>query len=139
MVVTEQVDAYRSFGTDPIRKLAVPRVLAAMLMLPALTIVADVVGIFSGFVFGVLDLGVSPGTYILYSQRALTELDLLSSVVKAFAFGALIGTISTYHGLGTRRATEAVGVSTTKTMVACVLGVLLVDVVLTKLFVTLGE
>ena len=138
MVVTEQVDAYRAFGTDPIGRLAAPRVLATTLMLPALTAIANVVGIFSGFLMGTLELGVSPEVYLANTRDALTAWDVVSSLSKGATFGFLVGAIATFKGFRTRRATDAVGESTTETMVACVLSILLADVVLTKLFLFIG-
>ncbi|MEM7230798.1 MAG: ABC transporter permease [Planctomycetota bacterium] len=139
MVVTEQVDAYRSFGTDPIGHLAAPRVLASFIMLPALTVVADVVGIFSGFLMGLVQIDVPGHIYIDNSLSALRGLDVISSVTKGAVFGLVVGLVATFIGLRTRRATEAVGESTTRTMVVCVLAVLLVDVLLTKIFLSFGD
>lgn len=138
MVVTEQVDAYRAFGTDPIARLATPRVLATLFMLPALTAIADVVGIFSGYMMGVLELGVPADLYLRNSLRALEPLDVWASLAKGAAFGLAIGLLATFLGLRARRATEAVGESATKTMVACVLAVLGLDVFLTKIFLYFG-
>lgn len=138
MVVTEQIDAYRAFGSDPVAKLAVPRVIATALMLPALTVIADVIGIFSGFLMGVFQLGVPGNVYIQKSLYALTRLDVAASITKGVVFGITVGLIATYVGLRTRRATEAVGESTTRTMVLSVLAILLGDLVLTKFFITLG-
>ncbi len=139
MVVSEQVDAYRAFGADPLTKLAVPRVLGTALMLPALTIIACVVGVFSGFLVVVFDMGVSRSVYVTTALEALTPLDVVGCVTKGGTFGLLIGLIATYTGLRTERAAEAVGATTTTTMVRCVLGVLVVDLFLTKLFLTLGD
>ena len=137
MVVTEQIDAYRAFGSDPVGKLATPRVLATLLMLPALTVVANVIGVFSGFLVGILQLDVGGAEYLQNCRDALTPLDVVSSIVKATVFGLVIGLIATYKGFRTRRATEAVGESTTQTMVLCVLAVLVTDFFMTKIFLTL--
>ncbi|MCH2375830.1 MAG: ABC transporter permease [Planctomycetes bacterium] len=138
MVVTEQIDAYRSFGADPVAKLGAPRVLATALMLPALTIIACVVGVFSGFLVVVFQLGVSRENFVAKAVAALDPIDLVACVTKAGAFGLLIGLIATYTGFRTSRAAEAVGQSTTTTMVRCVLAVLFTDLFLTKLFLNLG-
>jgi phospholipid/cholesterol/gamma-HCH transport system permease protein len=137
MVVTEQIDAYRVFGADPLAKLAAPRVAATTLMLPALTVVAVVIGIFSGYV---VTLSGASASGILYLQKALESLgplDVVGCVVKGAAFGLLIGLIATHSGFRTPRATEAVGTAATQTMVQGVLGVLIADVVLTKTFMLL--
>lgn len=138
MLVTEQIDAYRAFGADAIGKLATPRVLATFLMLPALTAIANVIGVFSGFLMGILQLGVPGDLYLQNSLAALTPTDVVSSVAKGAVFGLLIGLIATYKGFRTRRATEAVGEATTQTMVVCVLSVLVSDFVLTKVLLTFG-
>ena len=139
MVVTEQIDAYRAFGSDPVARLATPRVLATTLMLPALTAIANLVGVFSGFLLSVLQSRIFGHLYIKNSILALDGLDVVSSLGKAVTFGLIIGLISTYKGFRTRKATEAVGESTTETMVACVLAVLVSDFFLTKFFLTLGN
>ena len=132
MVVTEQVDAYRVFGADPLVKLAVPRVLAMVLMLPALTAIACVVGISSAFIISVFDQGIPGQLFYEYAVSSLTLSDVLGCLLKAVCFGLLIGLIATHVGFQTRRATEAVGSSATTAMVQGVLGVLLVDLILTK-------
>lgn len=138
MVVTEQIDAYRVFGADPIARLAVPRILATTLMLPALTVIANVVGIFAGFLIVVFQLG-EPG--ILYLQGALdalTRTDILSCLLKGTIFGLTIGLIATNIGFNTERATAAVGRSTTQTMVQAVLAILVVDLMITKTILLVG-
>jgi len=139
MVVTEQIDAYRVFGADPIARLAVPRVLGTMLMLPALTVIANVVGIFSGFLLVVFDLGEPGSLYLSRALSSLTKLDIISCLVKGLVFGLVVGLIATNVGFRTARATEAVGVSTTRTMVQGVLAILVVDLVITKGFLLFGE
>ncbi len=138
MVVTEQIDAYRAFGVDPHARLAAPRVAATALMLPALTVCACVVGIFSGYLVVVFQMGYSRETYVHSVLRALGQLDIIACVTKAGVFGLLIGLLSTYTGFRTKRATEAVGESATTTMVRCVLGILVLDLMLTQFFLGLG-
>jgi phospholipid/cholesterol/gamma-HCH transport system permease protein len=138
MVVTEQIDAYRAFGADPIAILAVPRVLGTTLMLPALTVIANVVGIFSGFLIAAFELGVPGDLYLRRSIESLSQLDVVACCVKGACFGLLVGLISTYLGFRTARATEAVGLSTTRTMVAAVLSILVMDLAVTKAILLLG-
>lgn len=138
MVVTEQIDAYRVFGADPLARLAAPRVLATALMLPALTIIACVVGITSGLLLAMFELDVPRQVYLQNALSILTRLDVVGCVVKGGVFGLLIGLIATHIGFRTERATEAVGISATATMVHGVLGVLVVDFMLTKLMLLLG-
>lgn len=139
MVVTEQIDAYRVFGVDPVARLAVPRILATTLMLPALTVIANVIGIFSGFLLVVFVLDQPGQVYLEHALGVLTRTDVASCLIKGAAFGLVIGLLSTYIGFGTPRATEAVGRSSTRTMVACVLAILMVDLVLTKAILVWGE
>jgi len=138
MVVTEQIDAYRTFGADPVAKLAVPRVLATTFMLPALTLISSIIGIFSGYLVGVFFMGMEANVYIRNTLNTLTRVDVISCVVKGCVFGLMVGLISTHAGFRTGRATEAVGVSTTRTMVEGVLSILIVDLILTKFFLIVG-
>ena len=139
MVVTEQIDAYRVFGADPLAKLAVPRLLGTTIMLPALTIIANLVGIFGGFLLAILTLHVSGSGYLKSAFEILTTTDVVSCIVKGLVFGLVIGLIATHNGFRTARATESVGISTTQTMVQGVLAILLIDLILSKTFLLLGE
>lgn len=138
MVVTEQIDAYRVFGADPVSRLAVPRILATTLMLPALTVIANVVGIFSGFLIVVFQLGEPGAIYLQGAMGVLTRLDVLTCLIKGCVFGLIIGLISTNIGFRIERATEAVGVGTTRTMVQAVLAILISDLLITKAVLTVG-
>lgn len=139
MVVTEQIDAYRAFGADPLAKLAAPRVLAMTLMLPALTVLACVVGISSGYLVTLLNgEAVSGLLYLEHSLSELSRIDVAGALLKGATFGATIGLIATYVGFRTPRATEAVGVSATNTMVLAVLAVLVLDIVLTQGLILAG-
>jgi phospholipid/cholesterol/gamma-HCH transport system permease protein len=137
MVVTEQIDAYRVFGADPIGRLAVPKVLATTLMLPALTVIANVVGIFSGFLLVVFQQGEPGRLYVADSLAILGHLDVICCIVKGIVFGLVVGLIATHSGFKTARATSAVGLSATRTMVQGVLAILITDLVLTKIFLIL--
>ncbi len=134
MVVTEQIDAYVVFGADPVARLAVPRVLATALMLPALTVLASVVGIFGGMLLAKFHLGVDTATYLQKGVEAVTRVDVLACLTKALSFGLLVGLISTWFGFRTERTADAVGAAATKTMVAGVLAILVVDLALTRTF-----
>lgn len=134
MQVTEQVDALRAMGADPIRRLVVPRVLGAVVMVPALTLIADILGIASGLLTANMTVGISLGQYMSACTEAMVLLDVLSGLVKGAVFGLLIGLIATFVGLETERATEAVGRSTTKSMVACAYAILVGDFLMTKAF-----
>jgi len=134
MQVTEQIDALRVMGADPVRRLVAPRVLATLIMVPALTLITDVLGIAAGLITAKVALGVTPSQYMTNCIEPLGALDILSGVVKGGFFGLVIGLISTFVGLETERATEAVGRSTTKAMVTCSYAILIGDFLLTKTF-----
>lgn len=138
MQVTEQVDALRAMGADPMRHLVAPRLIATVIMVPCLTLIADLLGIASGLMTAYLALGIGPSQYIGACLEAMVPLDLLAGLSKSVLFGLLIGLVSTYIGLATERATEAVGRSTTKAMVSCAYAILIADFMLTKIFFLLA-
>lgn len=137
MTVTEQVDAIRAMGADPIRKLVVPRVLACMLMLPMLTIFADVLGIVGAMVISDAQFGLPP-LYFLETVKQSVELsDVGSGILKTVFFGFAIAVIACYEGLRTRGGTVGVGESTTRAVVNSSIAVLVLNFFLTKLMVLL--
>jgi phospholipid/cholesterol/gamma-HCH transport system permease protein len=107
MVVTDQINALRALGTDPVRKLVVPRVLAGFLMAPVLTVIADVVGILGGWIIAVFQLRVSSGVYWNSVSRASTSQDIWMGLIKPFFLGFAIVTIGCHVGLRTRAAPRA--------------------------------
>ncbi len=137
MAVTEQVDALRAIGASPIRKLVVPRVLACMIVLPLLSVLADVLGILGGMIIGTTELQVSWHFYLRTVRDTLVLGDVMSGIGKAPFFGLIIGTIGCYNGLQTRGGTVGVGQATTSTVVASSIGILVADFFLTKLFLLL--
>ncbi len=137
MTVTEQVDAIRSMGADPIRKLVVPRVWATFFALPALTVLADAMGIFGGMVIAVLEQGSTPTFYFQHVFRLLSFGDVASGLGKTFFFAFLIAIIGCYNGLTADGGADGVGRATTNTVYAAAIGVLIVNFFLTKLFMSL--
>ena len=121
------------------RRLVAPRVIGTLIMVPALTLITNVLGIAAGMITARLGLGVTPSQYLATCLEALIPLDLLSGLVKGACFGLTIGLIATFVGLQTERATEAVGRSTTKAMVTCAYAILIGDFVLTKSFFLLMD
>lgn len=116
MKVTEQVDALRALAVDPIQYLVVPRLLAAIVMLPVITILANLVGIFGSYLVAVVN-GVPGGSFIS-SLRSLVETDdVIKGLLKTVVFGAAIAIIGCYEGLRTRGGATGVGQSTTKAVV----------------------
>jgi phospholipid/cholesterol/gamma-HCH transport system permease protein len=117
MVVSEQVDAMRALGTDPIQKLVWPRLLALMIMTPALTLVADIVGAVGGWAVASALMNVASSVYISSAKSALTYNDIIGGLIKPFVFGFIIATVSCRAGLRTYGGTVGVGRSTTQAVV----------------------
>ncbi|HVC20815.1 MAG TPA: ABC transporter permease [Vicinamibacterales bacterium] len=137
MVVTDQINALRALGTDPIRKLVAPRILAGLLMAPVLTVVADFVGILGGWVIAVFTLQVSSGLYWSSIIQALYVQDVWMGLIKPFVLGFVIVSIGCHVGLRTRGGTQGVGRSTTRAVVAASVAVLAVDFFLTQALIAL--
>ncbi len=133
MVVTEQVDAMRAMGTDPIRKLVTPRVVATILMLPLLTAVADFVGLVGGFLVSNLELRLNPVQYWTRAVDALEFGDLIQGLTKPLIFGFILSTVGCYQGLRVRGGTQGVGRATTRAVVVASVLILVVNFFLTRL------
>ncbi len=130
MRVTEQIDALEAMAVNPVRYLVVPRVVAAVLMLPVLTALADAIAVFGGYVVSVTSIGVSTHTYVLGLKQFFYMKDLWSGLIKAFFFGGIIGWMGCYYGFRTEGGAEGVGVATTRAVVASCVLVLISDYVL---------
>ena len=130
MCVTEQVDAMETLGISPVRYLVVPRVLAALIMLPILTIFADIVAILGGYLVAVLTLDVSGHTFTSGLRLYFKLQDVFSGLIKAFFFGGIIALMGCYYGLRSSGGAEGVGESTTRAVAASCLLILIVDYLL---------
>lgn len=140
MTVTEQIDAMRALGTDPTKKLVTPRVVATTLMLFFLTIVGDLMGLVGGNFVATGLLGVDSRQYWHKVRDVLEFSDVLIGLVKPLIFGFIIATVGCYFGLSTRGGTQGVGRSTTVSVVASMILVIVVDVIVTRfLMVALGS
>ena len=146
MRVTEQIDALQSFGTDPIKKLVTPRILAGLIMLPILTIVTDAVGIFGGLLVSVIEIQVPADAYLRGVWGTLAQSgfvfgffprDFVSGLAKPLVFGGIIALTGSYFGLAARGGTEGVGTATTRAVVVSSILVLAVDYFLTQLLLVL--
>ena len=137
MVVTDQVSALRALGTDPVRKLVVPRVLAGFFMTPVLTIIADAVGIVGGWLIAVAQLRVASSLYWSSILEGLYMEDAYQGILKPFFLGFVIVTIGCHVGLRTKGGTQGVGRATTNAVVASSVAVIAVDFFLTRLLITL--
>lgn len=136
MVVTDQISALRALGTDPVRKLVVPRVMAGLFMAPILTIIADFVGIIGGGVIAVTQLQVAWSVYRTSVIDGLYVEDAWMGIIKPFVLGFVIVSIGCHVGLRTRGGTQGVGRATTQAVVAASVAVLAVDFFLTRLLFT---
>ena len=133
MVVTDQINALRALGTDPIRKLVVPRVLSGILMTPVLTIIADFVGMVGGWIVARFQLQVNSGLYWSSISDALYMQDVWMGILKPFALGFVIVTIACHVGLRTQGGTQGVGKSTTVAVVAGSVALIAVDFFATQI------
>jgi phospholipid/cholesterol/gamma-HCH transport system permease protein len=130
MKVTEQIDALRAMGINPVRYLVAPRVIAAILMLPVLTIYSDAIAIFGGWVVAVTSVGVPSPTYVQGLREFFYFKDLFSGLLKAVFFGGIIGTMGCYNGFQTEGGAEGVGKATTGAVVTSCVMVLILDYIL---------
>jgi len=138
MKVTEQIDAMRALGTDPVQKLVTPRLIATMFMLPLLTIIADFVGMFGGFVISQLFLNLTPRLYWTTVWQALVWKDVGQGLLKPLVFAVVISLTGCWYGLRTTGGTQGVGRSTTQAVVAADVLIFVLDLLITKIFVTQG-
>jgi len=137
MVVTDQVNALRALGTDPLRKLVVPRVIATTLMAPVLTVIADTFGIGAGWLISVTKLGVGSSTYWTAVVDGLFMGDAFQGLIKPVVLGFVIGTVGCHVGLRTAGGTQGVGRATTNSVVAASVLVIAADFFLTPLLMQL--
>jgi phospholipid/cholesterol/gamma-HCH transport system permease protein len=134
MRVTEQLDALTTLSTNPFKYLVVPRLVAGFLMLPLLVLVADIIGIFGGFVVSVYKLGFNPAAYITNSYDFMQPLDVISGLVKAAVFGFLIALMGCYSGYHSKGGAQGVGAATTNAVVSSSILILTFNYIITELF-----
>jgi phospholipid/cholesterol/gamma-HCH transport system permease protein len=137
MKVTEQIDALRTLGVNYIKRLVVPRVLAALVVFPLLTVLADAVGVLGGMLIMFLERGADVYAYWNITTYWVVPKDFLTGVGKAVFFGVIVTLIGCYNGLSTEGGTEGLGRATTATVVHVTMGVIVSDFFITKLFLTL--
>jgi phospholipid/cholesterol/gamma-HCH transport system permease protein len=136
MVVTDQISALRALGTDPVRKLVVPRVLAGFFMAPVLTVIADAVGIVGGWLIARYQLQVASSLYWTSITDALYIQDTWMGIIKPFFLGYAIVTIGCHVGLRTSGGTQGVGRATTSAVVAASVAVIAVDFFVSRLLIS---
>lgn len=135
MVVSEQVDAIRALGADPVKKLVAPRVIACIIALPLLTILADGVGVFGGLLITMREVGVTGKFFFTQVKDTLAVVDLMHGLGKSVFFGYFIGVLGCFIGLNTTGGTEGVGQSTTRAVVVTAITLLVSNYVLSTIFV----
>lgn len=127
MNVTEQIDALRSMGSDPVRVLAVPRFLACILLTPVLTLYCDIMGVYGGWFICVPIFKVSDQEFWTYTELAVESWDVYSGLVKSFFFGASIGLIACYKGFHCKPGAQGVGQACTESFVSGFVVILILD------------
>lgn len=133
MRVTEQIDAMVTLRTDPVRFLIAPRLVAATLVLPALVLIANIIGVLGGYALATQRLGFNPASYLTVTRRYLETDDVVSSLVKAAVFGFIVALMGCYHGLRSRGGAQGVGRATTDAVVSAFVLILLSNFVITVL------
>jgi len=134
MRVTEQIDALFTLSTDPIKYLVVPRVLAAVITLPCLVLVGDIIGVMGGYLVSTHKLGFNGTNYILNTVEYLESIDVISGLVKAAVFGFIIAMMSCYHGYYSGKGAKGVGSATTAAVVSSSIMILISNYLITELF-----
>lgn len=134
MRVTEQIDALTTLSTNPMKYLVTPRLLAGVIALPALVVVADILGVMGGFIVSVASLGFNPTTYLSNTLTFMQTEDVVSGLVKAAVFGFIIALMGCYQGYNSRGGAQGVGAATTNAVVSASILILAIDYVLTELF-----
>jgi phospholipid/cholesterol/gamma-HCH transport system permease protein len=138
MKVSEQIDAMRALGTDPIQKLVTPRLIATCLMLPLLTIIADFIGMVGGFIIAKFVLSIDSRQYWTSVWRALEWNDVTQGLFKPLVFAVLVSLMGCFYGLRTTGGTQGVGRSTTQAMVMATVLIFVIDLLITQVFVSQG-
>lgn len=138
MKVTEQIDGLRSMAADPVKKLVVPKLVATVIMLPALTLLGDALGILGGLVVSTLQLDLAPGLYLNDVFDSLSLSAVANGLGKTFFFGYFIAIVGCYNGLTASGGADGVGRATTDTVVTASILVLVSNFFLTKLFFVLS-
>jgi len=127
MVVNEEVDALRIMGFDPVRFLAVPKVLATVIVVPILTVYADVSGVIGGMIIGVTSLDLSLNSYVTQSIKAISVFDVVTSMIKAAVFAGLVSAVGCQRGFMVRAGAQDVGKFTTSAVVTAIFMIVVAD------------
>ena len=134
MRVTEQIDALSTLATNPYKYLIAPRLLAGLIMLPCCVLIADIIGVFGGYLVAVHKLGFNPAVYLKNSWQFLELVDVISGLVKAGVFGFLIALMGCYHGFHSKGGAQGVGSATTNAVVSASILILGCNYLITEAF-----
>ena len=137
MKVTEQIDAIRTLGADPLKKLVVPRILASVVSFPLLAIIADLAGIAGAMIMSNIDLNIGPRLFITSTREWVGIDDFVSGISKTVFFGLIVAVTGCYIGMKASGGTQGVGRATTRTVVVSLVLIIICDFILSKLFVIL--
>lgn len=132
MKVTEQIDALTTLSVNPFNYLISPRIIAGTLMLPALVLVGDIIGVFGGYLVSIYTLGFSPGSYLTQTWDILERMDVISGLIKAAVFGFIVTMMGCYHGFNSGRGAQGVGTATTYAVVSSSIMILIFNYILTQ-------
>jgi len=134
MRVTEQIDALTTLSTNPMKYMVAPRLVAGFLVFPPLVLVADIIGVFGGYIVAVYKLGFNPNTYLQRTFDILETGDVTSGLVKAAVFGFIVTLMGCYHGYNSKGGARGVGTATTNAVVSASILILCFDYILTEMF-----
>jgi len=137
MNVTEQLDAMRTLGADPVKKLIVPRLIACLVSFPLLAIIADIAGIGGAMLIAYIELGVTPRLFLSEVVGFVLIPDFLSGILKTVFFGLIVAIVACYIGINSSGGTQGVGNSTTKSVVISLVLIIIADFFLTIVFLNL--
>jgi len=134
MRVTEQIDALTTLSTNPMKYLVAPRLIAGVIMFPVLVLIADIIGVFGGYLVAVYKLGFNASIYIQNTYNFLESSDVISGLVKAAVFGVIVTLMGCYHGYHSKGGAQGVGTATTNAVVSASILILAFDYILTEMF-----
>jgi phospholipid/cholesterol/gamma-HCH transport system permease protein len=138
MRVTEQIDALVTLSTNPFKYLITPRILGGILTLPLLVLIADIIGVFGGYVVSIYRLGFNPASYLKQTLDFMHMGDVTSGLIKAAAFGFIISLMGCYHGFNSKGGAQGVGKATTYAVVSSSILILIANYLLTSLLFEKG-
>jgi phospholipid/cholesterol/gamma-HCH transport system permease protein len=136
MKVTEQLDALRTLSTCPIKYLVVPRLVAALIVMPCLVMIADIIGIMGGYLVSVYSLQFNPGSYLENTIKHLEFIDVASGLIKSAVFGFVIAIVGCYFGSNSDKGAQGVGKATTNAVVLASILILFTNYFMTQIFFT---